>query len=123
MFMSISSFAAFSCCVASRLYQEGVYPLSTTDCCRCQSHDLRPTCSGRAKPLGGMKTNTAVDCPSILPAALTLFFPQRKPLAVVLLWNVYISQFSNLAEIPYPPSYQRFLNLLDVFNFGEKLRC
>lgn len=32
---------------------------------------------------------------------------------------MYTLQFSRLADVPYPPSYQRFLNLLDVFNFGE----
>lgn len=29
-------------------------------------------------------------------------------------------QFSHLAEVSYPPTYQRFLNTLDIFNFGEK---
>lgn len=57
----------------------------------------------------------------------TLMFSRVRPLLPPLLClpmfgdcGTFVWQFSHLAEIPYPPSYQRFLNLLDVFSFGEK---
>lgn len=33
---------------------------------------------------------------------------------------LHIEKFSSLAEVPYPPTYKRFLRTLDVFNFGER---
>lgn len=45
-------------------------------------------------------------------------------LALLLLWGIHFvyracMKFSNLADITYPPHYQQFLNLFDVFSFGE----
>ncbi|CAN0240311.1 unnamed protein product [Pylaiella littoralis] len=42
--------------------------------------------------------------------------PFQKLKILIVVWQI-LTQFSHLADVPYPRSYQRFLNLLDVFNF------
>ena len=37
-----------------------------------------------------------------------------------LLFFACCRQFSSLADVPYPSTYQSFLNMLDIFNFGER---
>ncbi|CAM9799281.1 unnamed protein product, partial [Ascophyllum nodosum] len=37
-------------------------------------------------------------------------------LDVTVVWQI-LTQFSDLAEIPYPSNYEHFLGMLDVFNF------
>eukprot|EP00752_Nemacystus_decipiens_P008583 g7664.t1 len=49
-------------------------------------------------------------------ARLVRAVPFQKLKILIVVWQI-LTQFSHLAEVPYPPTYQRFLNTLDAFNF------
>ncbi|CAN0076931.1 unnamed protein product, partial [Ectocarpus fasciculatus] len=47
---------------------------------------------------------------------LTRYIPLHSVKIVVVAWQI-LTQFANVANITYPEVYQRFLDVLDVFNF------
>ncbi|CAM9678213.1 unnamed protein product [Pylaiella littoralis] len=88
--------------------------LSGCLCCRRRSKAAAP---GFLGSVAASSTESARKTAArTFGARMLRAVPFQKLKILIVVWQI-LTQFSHLADVPYPQSYQRFLNLVEVFNF------